>query len=114
MTHSSLLTITDCEGYTVVDVKNPWGEGLLERYILVPKDTILPSNMPVGIIVRTPLEKAMIFSGVHASLFEELGVISSVSAVCDAKYIYSSVISEAIAEGRVVDCGSSLNVNTEL
>lgn len=114
MTHSSLLTITDCEGYTVVDVKNPWGEGLLERYILVPKDTILPSNMPVGIIVRTPLEKAMIFSGVHASLFEELGVISSVSAVCDAGYIYSSAISDAIAEGRVIDCGSSLNVNMEL
>lgn len=114
MTHSSLLTITDCAGYTVVDVKNPWGEGLLKRYLLVPKDSAVPSNMPTGIIVRTPLDRVMIFSGVHASLFEELEVIQSVSAVCDARYIYSSAISDAIAEGRVVDCGSSLNVNTEL
>lgn len=113
MTHSSLLTITDCEGYTVVDVRNPWGKGLLERYILVPKDGVLSSNMPSGVVVRTPLERTIVFSGVHATLFEELGVISSVAGVCDSRYIYTETLSEALEAGDVVDCGSSLNVNAE-
>lgn len=113
MHHSSLLAITDCEGYTVVDVKNPWSKGLLDRYILVPKDSEIPEGLQSGVVVRTPLERTIVFSGVHATLFEELGVVSSVAGVCDSRYIYSQTVSEAVKAGGVIDCGSSLNVNAE-
>lgn len=113
MQHSSLLTMVECDGYTVVNVKNPWGIGLLQRYILVPRDSVLPNGLPQGRIVRTPLERSVLFSGVHVSLFEELGSLASIYGVCDARYIYNQDVKDAIAVGRVVDCGSSLNVNSE-
>lgn len=114
MRYSSLLEITDCKGYTVVDVKNPWGKGLLNRYLLVPSDSVLPENLPSGVVVRTPLESVVLFSGVHALLFEELGVLSAVSGVCDSRYLYSPGVKKALSEGTVLDCGTSLNVNSEV
>ena len=53
--HSSLLTIVECDGYTVVDVKNPWGDDVLQRYILVPLVNELPGNLPSGVVLRTPI-----------------------------------------------------------
>lgn len=111
--HSSLLSIVDCEGYSVVDVANPWGEGLLQRYILVQKTESLPSNLPEGTVVHVPVERMLVFSGVHVSLFEELGAAGAIKAVCDARYVYSEHTASAIACGMVVDCGSSLDVNLE-
>ncbi|MBO7271345.1 MAG: ABC transporter substrate-binding protein, partial [Bacteroidaceae bacterium] len=111
MRHSSLLEIFDCKGYTVANVKNPWGKGLLNRYLLVSSDSVLPENLPSGVVVRTPIERAVLFSGVHALLFEELGALSAVSGVCDSRHLYSPGVKKALSEGRVFDCGSSLNVN---
>ena len=113
MRHSALLDIVDCEGYSAVEVKNPWGEGLLKRYLLVPTDSVLPENLPEGVVVRTPLKKVLVFSGVHVALFEELGVAGSVAAVCDAEYVYSEETVNALSKGEVVDCGSSLDVSME-
>ena len=48
MKFSSLLSMTECDGYTVADVSNPWGEGILRRYILVPKTGEIPSTLPAG------------------------------------------------------------------
>lgn len=114
MRHSSLLEIVDCDGYSVVDVKNPWGKGLLNRYLLVPSDSVLPENLPSGVLLRTPLRRIVLFSGVHALLFEELGAMSAVSGVCDSRYIYSSAVQQGLKDGEILDCGSSMNVNSEV
>lgn len=111
--HSSLLRILNADGYTVAEIKNPWGDGVLQRYLLVPRDSALPESLPDGKILRVPLSRTLLFSGVHASLLEELGVVEAVSGVCDAKYMYSATVKKALSEGRVIDCGSSLNVNSE-
>lgn len=113
MKYSSLLEITDCEGYSVADIKNPWGKGLLKRYLLVPKDSMVPSNIPSGVILRTPLERCIVFSGVHAALIDELEVSSAIAGVCDKEYLYSSAVKNGLASGNIIDCGSSLNVNAE-
>ncbi len=111
--HSSLLSIAECDGYTVVDVADPWGDALLQRYILVPKNMQLPDSIPEGTLLRTPLERLLLFSGVHVSLLEEIGAAGCVKAVCDAQYIYSPEASLAISEGKVLDCGSSLDIDLE-
>ena len=113
LSHSSLLTIVECEGYTVVDIKNPWGSGLLERYVLVPRENDMPQDMPSGVLLRTPLSNVVLFSGVHAGVFEELGVASAVTGVCDADYFYNKTIEGALLAGTVADCGSSQNVDIE-
>ena len=113
MKYSSLLSIVDCDGYSVVDVKNPWGEGLLKRYVLVPKESELPAELPDGILLRTPLERVVLFSGVHVALLEELGATGVVAGVCDAQYVYSSATSEGLRNGSIADCGSSMDVDSE-
>ena len=113
MRHSSLLEIAECHGYTVVDVMNPWGAGLLDRYLLVPYDSVLPANLPSGTLLRTPLKSVILFSGVHANLLEELGVLSAVSGVCDSRYLYSCGVKQGLENGVIRDCGSSLNIDNE-
>lgn len=113
MRYSSLLSIAECDGYTVVDVANPWGAGNLQRYLLVPKGSELPSSLPAGVVIRTPVERALFFSGVHVALFEELGAHECIKAVCDAEYIYSPVTLSAIENGDIMDCGSSLDIDLE-
>ena len=111
--HSSLLSIVECDGYTVVDIADPWGDGILQRYLLVPSDKAVPQDMPDGVVLRTPLENVILFSGVHANLFSELGVANSVKGVCDARYMYCAIVADGLSTGAVVNCGSSLNVDTE-
>ena len=113
MHHSSLLEIIECDGYTVVDIANPWGENTLQRYLLVPSDAQLPKNMPAGVLLRTPLKSVVLFSGVHAGLLCEFGVESAVKGICDAQYFYNDAVLRGFAAGVVSDCGSSLNVNRE-
>ena len=114
MRHSALLKITDCDGYSVVEVDNPWGKGLLNRYLLVPSDSVLPDDLPSGVVVRTPLQRVVLFSGVHASLFEELGLLSAISGICDSRYLYSHGVKRGLEDGTILDCGSSVNVNSEV
>lgn len=113
MRYSSLLEITDCDGYTVVDVADPWSDNKLVRYLLVPSDSVLPQDLPDGVLLRTPLERALLFSGVHAGLFGELGVSGAIKGVCDARYFYSKTVADGLADGTIADCGSSLNVDAE-
>lgn len=111
--YSSLLGIIEGDGYTVVDISNPWDGSIMHRYVLVPKTEELPALLPEGTLLRTPVSNMLVFSGVHVALLEELGSAACVKAVCDAEYIYSEMTASAISKGDVVDCGSSMNVDLE-
>ncbi len=113
MRHARLLCMVDCDSFTVADVKNPWGAGLLHRYLLVPRNAPLPQNLPQGTVLRTPLDNLLLFSTVHTNLMGSLGVPHAIGGVCDSRYMLSPVIHQRIAEGEVIDCGSSLNVDVE-
>ena len=112
--HSSLLQIIDCDGYTLVNIKNPWQEGrMLHRYMLRHKDSadIAP---PAGVaLLRTPVENQLLFATLHAELFVMLGCVDAVSGVCDARYMSVEEITEGIEDGRIIDCGASVDVNLE-
>ena len=72
--YADLLSITRHDGFTDVAVTNPWDTTrLLHRYLLGPRDEELPANLPQGTVVRTPLEKTLVYSSVHASALELLG-----------------------------------------
>ena len=72
--HSELLTIVSHDGYTEVKIRNPWHSGsLLHTYILVDKKRSLPADLPNGTVVRTPLEKSVVFTTAHASLLGMIG-----------------------------------------
>lgn len=110
---ASLLTIVDCGGYTLVDVKNPWDTAsLLQRYILVPGKTVI-AGYPDGVIVNVPLRSSLVYSSVHTAAIKELGSIDAVTGVCDASYYKIPEILSGLSTGKVVDAGSSMSPSVE-
>ena len=109
-TDAELLTIVDCQGYTIVDVENPWKKGtLLKRYALVHCDSAVSKNIPIDAeVVRVPIKSALVYSSVHAGAFHELGCIDAVTGIVDAEYYKIPEIVEGIKEGKVVNAGNSM------
>ena len=114
-TEAELLTIVDCEGFTVVDVENPWKEGeLLKRYAIVHRDGAMSDNLPEDAeLVRVPITSALVYSSVHAGAFEELGCIDAVTGVVDAQYYKIPNVIEGLKNGKVVDAGNSMSPTIE-
>ena len=114
MRHSSLLQMVECDGYTLVNVKNPWkADAFLHRYMLVPKDSadvIVPQGVT---LLRTPLDNQLVFATLHAQLFVTLGCVDAISGVCDARYMSVPQVRENIDAGKITDCGSSMDINLE-
>lgn len=111
--YASLLTMIECDGYTVADIKSPWSDKLLHRYILVDKKSSVPADIPQGTLLRTPLDSLLVFSTVHAELICMLGRADAITGVCEAIYMTQPALTAKIADGSIVDCGSSLNINSE-
>ncbi len=108
--YSSLLSVVQYEGYTEVDIRNPWKDGmLLHTYILVPRHQELPQNLPHGTIIRTPVQRAAVFTTVHCSLLNTLGRGENIVGVADLKYIKIPFIHEQVRKGKVADCGNGLS-----
>ena len=112
--YSSLLNIVRHDGYTKVDIRNPWKEGkLLHTYILVPRASQLPVGLPHGTVVRTPIERAAVFTTVHCSLLTSIGHGDNIVAVADLEYIKIPFVQEQVRQGRIVDCGSGMALVVE-
>jgi len=112
--HSKLLTMVIHDGYTEVKISNPWHKGsLLHTYILVDKNRSLPADLPSGTVVRTPLEKSVVFTTAHASLLGMIGAGNQIGGVADLKYMLLPDIKKMVAEGRVADCGDAMSPNIE-
>lgn len=140
------VTITRCDGYTLVEIANPWRKGeVLHTYVLVPRyaDAVrstketgeasgstrhdddgsaslkgseeqpLPEGLPDGTVVRVPIERAVVYSSVHAGVMKELGSFSAVRGVCDAQYYTMPEVQRGLADGSIADCGNSLSPTIE-
>lgn len=116
--YARLLTLVECDGYTIADISNPWKPGKrLHRYYLVPKSNnfdLSSQTFADGTIIRTPIERAAVFTTVHCALLTELGLGSKIVGVADAKYIKVPYIQQQIEAGRIVDCGNGLNPVVEI
>ena len=112
---SQLLTIVDCDGYTLVDVKNPWKEGaLLQRYALVHRDSVKPEALPSNAVeIEVPITSALVYSSVHAGAFIELGGENAISGVADAEFFKIPEIVAKVESGEIVNVGNSMSPSIE-
>ena len=110
---AKLLSMQRTADFTLVTVGDPWKGGVLHRYVLVPRDTDLPKDLPEGTVVRTPVQRALVYSSVHTSLLDELGAIGAVRGVVDSQYFIDSTIVQGVAKGVIADCGNSMNPTVE-
>ena len=97
-------------------LKHPWQEGqLLHRYYLVDRNRqeLPPVLNHGGTIVRVPLQRAAVFTTVHASLMMNFGRQEAIAAVADSKYMKIPYVQQGISEGRIIDCGDGLSPMVE-
>lgn len=112
--YASLIEIADKDGYTEVSVRNPWDTaGLLHKYILIDRDSPVPAGIPAGSIIRTPVERAVTYSTIHAAIIEELGKSDKIVGICEPQYLTSAALKKAVREGSIADCGNSVSPNIE-
>ncbi len=108
--YATLLTIVRHEGYTTAEIQNPWKKGkVLHSYVLVPRDKELPKGKQHGTIIRTPVERAAVFTTVHCALLNTLGHVDDIVGVADLKYIKIAAVQERVRKGLTADCGGGLN-----
>ena len=106
--YAEMFTVNRFPEYTEVQVHNPWDTTrLLQTYILVPKSAQLPSPLPEGTLVRTPVSRVAVYSSVHCSMLEQLKSLSEIIGICESRYIIIPEIKSAISEGKIVDLGES-------
>lgn len=108
------LTIKEFPDYTEVTVRNPWDTlKILQKYILVERDSAMPKNLPQGTLVKIPVTNALVYSTVHNSLISELGAMDAIGGICNSKYVNGKELKARLASGKIVDCGVSLSPDLE-
>lgn len=110
------LTMVKHADYTLVTISDPWHAGkTLHTYILVAReDSGRTAQLPVeGTIVYTPLRRSVVFTTVHSALLYDLRAAEAISGVCDLQYIQIPDVQRKAAQGRIADCGNSMNADIE-
>lgn len=114
MRYAENLSISRHPGYVEATVRNPWDTTkTLQKYILVPRDSAVPENLPKGTLVRIPITNALVYSTVHNSLIEEMGATDAIGGICNSKYVNSKELQSRLNSGKIVDCGVSLSPDLE-
>lgn len=112
------LAISGSGDIVRVDVRDPWDTlRIRRRYWLVQReaasDSLCRRLGATGTVVKVPVERAVVYTSVHASMAEQLGVLERVRGVCESQYMTSPSIRQLIADGTISDYGSSTTPNVE-
>lgn len=110
------ISMTELDnGSTLVNLRNPWDTTVnIAKYLLVDKSVELPSSIGDDIkVIRTPIESAITFDGLYASLLQELGAVNAVKGLCYAEYLSNQAIIKSVKNGKIADCGASISPNME-
>ena len=115
LSHATLLGMAEADSFVVATVKNPWDTTrTLATYVMVPDSLPMPSHLPQGTVVRTPLRRAVATSAVHLALLADLDALGGVGGVTDAGYIVSQRIKDYLQRHpNVADMGQSMQPNVE-
>ncbi|MBO4905670.1 MAG: ABC transporter substrate-binding protein [Bacteroidaceae bacterium] len=114
MRYATLLRCEQGDGYTRWTLVNPWDTTeVLHQYVLVPADAELPSALPNGTLIRTPLHRAGVATAVHCGMMNELGCADAITGVCESQFIDLPVVTRGIADGSIADFGNGMNPNIE-
>ncbi len=108
--YARLIHVEQAGDCRVVYIDNPWQAGQpLHTYVLVPADATVAHPLPAGTVIRTPLQRSVVFTSVHCALASQLGAEGQVAGVADLKYIKVPFVQQGVARGTIEDCGDGLS-----
>ena len=108
------VTVERFDGYTKVQIKNPWDTAkLLRTYLLVPDSTAVPDDLPPGEVVRTPVRRIVAYASAHCAMLEEIGAEHLLVGVCESHYVNLDFVKKGIADGSLTDVGEAFSPSIE-
>ncbi|MDR1527338.1 MAG: ABC transporter substrate-binding protein [Dysgonamonadaceae bacterium] len=106
--------IESYDDFKLVSIENPWHTNKrLQNYLLIPKNRDVPANLPEGIVVRTPLERTVVFSSVVCSILNELGALPALTGVAEPEYVDIPAVQTGIADGTIQNIGQASHPDIE-
>lgn len=111
--YAKLLSISEGEGFIKVDVRTKENENPVATYLLVPRGSQLPSGLPEGEIIRTPVQSLVVNTSAYAYPMKELNALGVIKGVTDAIYFSMPEIQEGLKSGAIADVGSSQQPTVE-
>ena len=108
------FTVEQREGYTKVDIRNPWDTlKLLRTYLLVPDSLPVPGDLPKGTVIRIPVGRIVAYASAHCGMLEVIGAQKQLIGVCESRYVNLDFVRQGIADGSMVDVGEAFSPNIE-
>lgn len=115
MDYATGLKIRKYEGYSVVDITNPWPNANRQyKYILKDADAKIPDSLKSAIMINVPIDKIIATSTTHIPSLEMLGLENSLIGFPNLDYISSTKVRSRIDAGHVKNVGNTQNLNTEI
>ncbi|MBE6335722.1 MAG: hypothetical protein E7066_03470 [Lentimicrobiaceae bacterium] len=82
-------------------------------FYLFNDSIVIPKELEEKPIIRTPIKSAIAFSSTQWSIFQKLGEIDIIKGVLESDYTENDEILNLISEGKILDLGTSNQVDTE-
>jgi iron complex transport system substrate-binding protein len=107
--------VTKGEGYTVVEVHDPWqnSKNVTFSYILTADPRNLPDSLRHYTTIEVPVNRVIALSTTHVAMIQQLGRASSIKGISGTRYIYDPLIREQIQRGEIIDVGYDQGLNLE-
>ncbi len=111
---ASGLSIVKYEGYSIVNVTNPWPNAKGNfTYILKEKDAQIPDSLKQFISIKVPLESIVVTSTTNIPFLEMLEVENKLVGFPHTDYISSEKTRALIDKGSVKNVGQNEKLNIE-
>jgi iron complex transport system substrate-binding protein len=109
------FSIEKHEGYTVLEVTNPWPNATKKfTYILQKAGATLPKNSTKdAVVISVPVKKIVVTSTTHIPSLEMLGVENSLVGFPKLDYISSKKVRDLIHQNKITELGNNQSLNIE-
>lgn len=112
--YAEVFSVYKNNDYTLIKINNPWDSTkILQTYVLVDRNKELPTNLPSGTIIRTPIQSAVAYSVVHCTSLYEIGKFDILKGICESKYIRKAEIQQKLIDNNIQDLGMASSPNIE-
>jgi iron complex transport system substrate-binding protein len=109
------LSIINYEGFSIVNVVNPWPNATKSyTYILKKDNAVIPDSLKNNTIISIPLKNIVVTSTTHIPSLEMLDEEDKLIGFPDLNLISSEKVRTLIDEGKVKELGTNQSLNTEV
>lgn len=114
--YAQKFSLSNQGDFTILTVNSPWQNASETNfeYVIANKDVKIPDSLSGKVIIRRPLERAVIMSTTFIPFFDTLGVLNTIKGISGSDYIYNPWLRAEIGSGNIRDVGFDQALNYEV